>query len=111
MLRVMDSGFGAARRPGMTETGGRSTSNSENLAVARIDVLRVLLDAGRIVLHHLDVLERLAARLFLGVGVHRAKRADIDDELLAFGGEAEALEQPRGIRVRRGLEHAVRADR
>ena len=70
-----------------------------------------LLDAGRIVLHDLDVLERLAPRMLLRLRMDRAQRADVDHKLLTLGGEAEALEQPRGVRIGRVLEDAVRPDR
>ena len=42
--------------------------------------------------------------------MHRAQAADIDDELLRLAAEAEGLEQACRVRMRRGLEDAVRAD-
>ena len=43
-----------------------------------------LLDRGRVVLHQLDLATRRAARLLLGLRMHRAHAADVDDELLAL---------------------------
>ena len=40
--------------------------------------------AGGVVLHQLDLAERLAAGLLLDLRMHRAQAADIDDELLAL---------------------------
>ena len=48
--------------------------------------------------------------LFLGLRMHGAQAADIDDQLLALRREAVGSEQLRGVRVRRRLEHAGRAD-
>src|SRR3981081_301880 len=83
-------------------------SHPEQLAVARVDLLARRLDAGGVLLHGLDIAERLAAGLLLHLAVHGAHSAEIDDELLAFRGKAIALEQPRRIRVRRILEDGVR---
>ena len=55
-------------------------------------------------------LNGLRPGFLLDLRMHRAQAADVDDELLALRGEAIALEQPRGVRVRRVLENAVRAD-
>src|SRR3979411_2661740 len=82
----------------------------ENLRVARLDVFAHAFDRGRIVLHDLDVAERLAAGLLPGGGMHRAQAARVDDQLLALGGETEALEQPRRVRIGRAPEDAVRPD-
>src|SRR3954468_20023211 len=86
-------------------------SDAEDLAVARLDVLRAFLDARRIVLHHLDVLEGLAPRLLLGARMDRAQRADVDDELLAFRREHVALQEPCRVRIGCVLEDRVRPDR
>src|SRR5882672_1205427 len=88
----------------------RPPSDAEQLCVARLDRLGVSLDAGRVVLHLLDLGERRAARLLLGERMDRAQPAGVDDELLALGREAIALEQSRRARVRRVLEHAVGPD-
>src|SRR5713101_8420962 len=82
----------------------------EQLAVARLDLFAHLVDAGSVLLHGLDLVERLAAGLLLGRRMHRAQSAEIDDQLLAFRREAVALEQPRRIRVGRVLENSVGAD-
>src|SRR5262249_49290912 len=65
-------------------------------------------DADGVLLHSLDVAERLAPGLVLDQGMHRPQRAEIDDQLLAFGRKAVALEQSRRVRVGRGLEESVR---
>src|SRR6266516_541395 len=64
----------------------------ENLAIARLDLVAHLLDRGGIVLHQLDCRQRLAARLFLRLRVHRTQPADVDDELLRLRRERIALE-------------------
>src|SRR6185436_11097140 len=79
-------GSPAAPRPGMTDTA----SHPKQLGVVRLDLLAHLLDRGRIVLHLLDLTERLAAGLLLDARMHRAQAADIDDELLGLRREAEA---------------------
>src|SRR5829696_8418329 len=73
-------------------------SNPENLAVAGPDIGRALFDAGCIVLHHLDILEQLAARMLLHARMDRAQRADVDDKLLAFRHEHVAVQEPRRVR-------------
>src|SRR5262249_42118605 len=78
-------------------------SNVEDLAVARLDLLALLLNRRGVVLHGLDVLERLAAGLVLRVRVHRAQAADINDQLLGLAAERERLEQLCRIRIGRGL--------
>src|SRR5262245_24889738 len=72
-------------------------SHPEQLAVARLDLLAHLLHRCGIVLHLLDLGEWLASGLLLDLRMQRTQAADIDDELLRFGREAEALEQPRRI--------------
>src|SRR6185436_10839967 len=86
------------------------TSNLEQLGVTHPDLFAVLLDAFGVVLQRLDVLERPVTGLLLGLGMHRAQAADVDDELLALRAEAIALEQARRVGVRCVLEQAVRAD-
>src|SRR6476620_5438303 len=80
------------------------TSHTEDLRIARFHLVAGLLHGAGVILHHLDVLERHAARLVLLVRMERACAADIDDQLLRLKREAEALEQTRGIRVRGILE-------
>src|SRR5215469_2660940 len=84
-------------------------SDVEDLRIVRLDRLTLFFDSRRIVLHGLDLLERLAARLVLRVRMHGAQAADIDDELLRFAAEAEGLEELCRIGIGRGLEDAVRS--
>src|SRR5207244_11751734 len=86
------------------------TSDTEQFCVPRLDRLALFLHSGSIVLHGLDLGERLAAGLVPGLRMHRAQAADIDNELLHLLAQAEGLEQPRSLRMRRGLEDAVGAD-
>src|SRR5262245_66058892 len=85
-------------------------SHSEQLAVARLDLLAHLFHRRGIVLHLLDLGERLAPRLLFDLRMQRAQSADVDDQLLRLGREAEALEQPRRVRIGRVLEQRVGAD-
>src|SRR6478736_7951760 len=64
-------------------------SNPENLRVACLNLLAHPFDRHSILLHDLDLAERLAAGLLLGLQVLRTHAAMIDDELLRFRGEAE----------------------
>src|SRR4051812_20144024 len=73
-------------------------SHPEQFLVAGLDRIGIALDAGRIVLELLDLAERLAAGLLLGLRMDRAQATDVDDELLAFRREAVALEQLSGVR-------------
>src|SRR5262245_1548081 len=88
---------------------GESFSYFEQLRVAALDVLGVLLDALGILLHQLDLRERTDAGLLHGLLVRRILAGEIDHDLLAFAGMHPVLEQPRGIRIRRRLEHRARA--
>src|SRR5262249_39644638 len=96
-----------------TTTSGASTSacrsHPEVTRVSRLDVLAAGLDRGRIVLHRLDVVERLSAGLLDHLRVERAQTADCVGELLRLEAEPPALEQPRRIGVRRLPEDRVRA--
>src|SRR6266508_3375401 len=85
-------------------------SNSEQFAVTRLDLFAHLLHRSRIVLHFLDLAERLASGLLLGLRMQRTQACEIDRELLRFRREAEALEQPRGVRIGRVLEQRVGTD-
>src|ERR1035438_3831757 len=76
-----------------------SASNVEQFGVMRLDRVALFFHRGRVVLHGLDVLERSAPRLFLGLRMHRAQAADIDDELLGITAEAERLEQLCRVRT------------
>src|SRR5262249_19807231 len=88
----------------------RGGLHPEQLAVTRLDLLALLLDRGGVLAHGLEAAERFPPVGFLDLRMERSQLADIDDELLAFGREAVALEQPRRVRVRRILEDAVWSD-
>src|SRR6266852_5278784 len=85
-------------------------SNAEEFGVARLDRVALFFHRGGVILHGLDVLERRAPRLLLGLRMRRAQAADIDDELLGVAAEAERLKQFCRVRIGRGLEDAVRSD-
>src|SRR5262249_31677930 len=85
-------------------------SDVEDLGVARLYLIALFLDRRGIVLHGLDVLQRLAAGLLLGVRMYRAQAANVHDQLLRFAAHAERLEQFCRVWMRRVLENAVRAD-
>src|SRR5260221_4178859 len=89
----------------------RPTSRTEELCVPCLDLLAHPLDRRRVLLHGHYLAERLAPRLFLDLRMERTQAAEIGHQLLAFGGEAEALEQPRRVGIGRRLEEAVRPDR
>src|SRR5438552_996040 len=94
-----------------TEICGRLIrSDAEQFCLARLDRLAFLLDRRGVVLHGLDVLQRRAPGLFLRLRMHRTQTPDIDDDLLCLTAQAEGLEQSCGVRMRRGLEDAVRSD-
>src|SRR3954464_8162076 len=100
-LAVRQSFWPAFRRPKSQAIRRPSRSNAEDFCVARLDGLAFLLYRRRVVLHGLDVLERLAPRLLARLRMHRAEAADIDDELLRLAAEAERLEQPCRVRIGR----------
>src|SRR5712671_532437 len=86
-----------------------SASHPENLRVARLDLLARALDAGGIVLPHLDLVEPARPRLLLGERVDRMLTGKIDQELLRLERMQPVLEQPRSVRVGRRLEYCARA--
>src|SRR5262249_13164860 len=88
----------------------RMVSDTEDLRVARLNLLAIFENCRGVVFHHVVLAQRRAPRMLLGLGRHRPQPADIDAELLAFRREAEALEQARCIRVWCCLEQAIRAD-
>src|SRR5258705_11177470 len=90
--------------------GNDASSHSEYLAVALLDHIGRLVDAGRVVLPFLDARERRTPGLLLGVGVKRTQAADVDQELLALRRVAIGLEQLGRVRVRRPLQEPVRPD-
>src|SRR5262249_11235500 len=100
-------------RPGhdfVEAVSARMVSDTEDLRVARLDLLAILENCRGVVFHQLDLAQRRASRMLLGLRMHRPQPADIDAELLAFRREAEALEQARCIRVWCRLEQAIRPD-
>src|ERR1700694_4738951 len=85
-------------------------SNAEDFCIAYLDRVALFFNCGGVILHGLDVLEGRASRLLLGLRMHRAQAADIDDELLGVPAEAERLKQLCRVRIGRGLEDPVRTD-
>src|SRR5262249_17892638 len=81
----------------------------EDLRVARLDLLARLLDAGGIVLPKLDLVEPARARLLLDQRVDGMLAGEIDQQLLRLKRVQPVLEQARGVRVGRPLEHRARA--
>src|SRR4030081_1141170 len=94
-------GFSApifAARVSATEVLGNSDvivaaghSNVEYFGVARLDRIALFFHRNRIILHGLDVLERPAPGLLLGLRMHRPQAADVDDQLLGVPAKAERL--------------------
>src|SRR6185369_15358009 len=66
-------------------------SNAEQLGVARLDRVALFFHRRGVILHGLDILERLAPRLLLILRVNRTQAANIDDELLGVAAKAERL--------------------
>src|SRR5258706_7708886 len=85
-------------------------SNAEDLGVTRLDRVAFFFHGCGVILHGLDILERLAPRLLLGLRMHRTQTADVDDQLLGVAAKAERLKQFCRVRMRRVLEDTVRAD-
>src|SRR5215471_10384350 len=103
----------AGLSPAMTlsiDVSTRMVSDTEDLRVARLDLLAILENCRGVVFHRLDLAQRRAPGMLLGLRMHRPQTADIDAELLTFRREAEALEQARCIRAWCGLEQAIRPD-
>src|SRR5947199_2536750 len=98
-MRMSNRFTSSQRETDLDYSSRRRLLDSEQPAIARFDLLAHLLHCGGIVLHLLDLAERLAARLLLDLRMQRAQSANIDDELLRLGREAEALKQPRGIGI------------
>src|ERR1700742_5214884 len=96
----------AGTGPAMTE----KNLHPKNLDVVRLDLLALLLDRSGVLLHHLDLGERLEAGLLLGERMPRAQAALVDDQLLALRRESVGLEEPRRVGIGRRLEHRVGAD-
>src|SRR5579871_3701661 len=78
----------------------------EQFGVTRLDVLALRQHGRRVGLQQLERRQRQPARLVLDEAMERMMRILVDKQLLAFQAEKETLEQPRGIWIRRILEHA-----
>ena len=85
----------------------RFLSHLEYLRVFLLDRLGVPLDAGRIFLHQLDVGELADARLLHRLLVRGILPRVVDQNLLALAPVHPVEEQPRRVRIGRGLEHAL----
>src|SRR4051794_3738582 len=86
----------------------RQESDAEDFCIARLDRVALFFDCRGVVLHGLDVLERLAPGFLLGLRMRGPQAADVDNQLLGLAAEAERLKQSRGVRIGRILEDAVR---
>src|SRR5262249_39135547 len=80
----------------------------EDLCIAGLDFLARALDAGGIVLPHLDLVEPARPRLLRGERVDRMLTGKIDQELLRLERMQPVLEQPRGVWIGRRLKHSAR---
>src|SRR6202521_5871678 len=85
----------SARMTVTTCSPGMERSHVKVSGVQRLDLLALRLDGDRIVLHHLDLAQRLSPRLVLDQRMDRAQAADVDHELLGLDREHVALEQDR----------------
>src|SRR5665213_462942 len=81
-------------------------SHLEELDVARLDVFALRQHRGGIGLEQFQPRQWRMTGLFLDRRMERAKPVIVDQQLLAFGAEEEALEQPRGIGIGRATEYA-----
>src|ERR1700704_1750865 len=106
MLTRARSSHQADRGPSRSAPG----LHPEQFAVARLDLLAHLFHRRGIVLHLLDLAERLAPRLLLDPGMQRTQTADIARKLLGLRRKTEALEEPRGVRIGCVLEQRVGAN-
>src|SRR5690606_15413814 len=82
----------------------RRSSHLEDRRVPLLDLLSVLLDALRVFLHKLDLVERAHARLLHRLLVRGVLARHVDQHLLAFARVHPVLKQPRGVRVGTALE-------
>src|SRR5690242_4578092 len=82
-----------------------AASGVEIGGVSLLDLVDLLFDGRGVILHQLQILERRAVVALLDLRMDRAKRPDIDDQLLQLDGEEIALEEPRRVGMRRILEH------
>src|SRR5690242_8082683 len=99
----MDSGpapVGASRNDDRG-WGVRMPSHPKQLRIACLDLFALRLDAGRVLLHQLEVGELASARLRLHLAVRRILRGVIDEELLRLARVQPGLEQLCRVRMRR----------
>src|SRR6266567_4219873 len=85
-------------------------SHLEKFGVARLDLLALRQHRGRIRPEQFQRGQRRMAGPFLDLRMKRAMREIIDQQLLSLRTKKEALEQPRGIRIRGATEHATGND-
>src|ERR1700676_4171991 len=81
-------------------------SHLEKLGVARLDFLALRQYRSGIRLEQFQARQRRMAGLFLDLGMERAMREIIHQQLLSLRAEKETLEQPRRIWIRCAAEHA-----
>src|SRR5437763_12499243 len=95
-MRMSNRFTSSQRETDLDYSSRRRLLDSEQPAIARFDLLAHLLRCGGIVLHLLDLAERLAARLLLDLRMQRAQSDNIDDVLMCLGRGAEDMKQQRG---------------
>src|SRR6185503_10713939 len=83
----------------------RGSSHLEDLRVALLDRLGVTLHANRIFLHQLDIAELPDAGLLDRLLVRGILPRIVDQNLLTLAPVHPIEEQPRRVRIGRGLEH------
>src|SRR5258705_5370652 len=81
-------------------------SHPEDPGVARLDLLALRLHLGRICLQQFQAGKRDVLAFLLDLSMKGAMRKDVDQHLLDFRAEEEALEQSCRIRIRRAAENA-----
>src|SRR5579885_3755917 len=104
----------SARSDKAMVTGRRpawSALDLEDRRVAALDLAGRRLDARRVLRHQLDLADRAHPGLLHRLLVRRILPRPVDDELLALARLHPVVEQPRGIRVGRGLEDRARRRR
>src|SRR5712672_2214751 len=99
-----------AEATGASPTFRSPGSHLEKLGIARLDLLALRQHRGGIGFEQFQRRQRWMAGLFLDLPMERAMREIIDQQLLSFRTEKEALEQPRRVRIRRAAEHATGND-
>jgi glutamine synthetase len=101
--RSRRSAFCFAGEPG-------SRLHPEELGIARLDLFTLRLHLGGIGLEQLEIRQRDVLALLFHLRVERAVREDVDQHLLGFGAEEEALEQFCRVRIGRPLEDSAGND-